>query len=194
MSFFETLKTRRSVYKLNKKLPVAQDKVFEIIKDAVRYVPDAFNMKSQRVVIITGDKNQEFWNGVYDVLVSITSGAVSRERIDSFMAGYGTILYFYDNDVLNEYRKKFAQYAGNFDNWATQSNAMLQFAIWTGFADVGIGASLQHYNPVIDNMVQKMFNVPDNWILNAQMPFGGIAAEPEPKPADDVSSRVVVLG
>ena len=192
MNFIDMMKMRRSVYNLNNRLPVSEDKVIEIIKDAVRYTPDAFNMKSQRVLVISGDKNQEFWNGVYDALVSITGGAVSRDRTDSFRAGFGTILYFYDKNVVDEYRKKFALYAENFDNWAMQSNAMLQFAVWAALASVGVGASLQHYNPVIDNMVREKFNVPASWVLNAQMPFGGIASVPEPKPSDDISSRIIV--
>lgn len=94
----------------------------------MKYVPDAFNMKSQRVLVITGNKNTEFWNGVYDILVSVTSGKISRDKIDSFKTGFGTILYFYDRDVVDNYKKQFSLYADNFDIWAVQSNAMLQFA------------------------------------------------------------------
>ena len=194
MNFLDMLKMRRSVYALDKKLPVSKERVLEIIKDATQYVPDAFNMKSQRVLVITGDKNKDFWNGVYDVLVRVSGENLSHDKTDSFMAGYGTILYFYDSDILDEYKKNFSLYANNFDNWAMQSNAMLQFAIWTAFAAVGIGASLQHYNPIIDDMVRKVFNVPENWVLVAQMPFGGIAAKPEEKPVEDIAQRIKVVG
>ena len=190
MNFIEMLKMRRSVYNLNKKLPVFDDRVLEIINGAVQYAPDAFNMKSQRLVVIRGEKNDDFWNEVYDVLSAVTGGHFSREKIDSFMAGYGTILYFYDRDVVDEYKKNFSLYADNFNGWALQANAMLQFAIWTGFTSIGIGASLQHYNPVIDDMVHKMFGVPENWVLVAQMPFGGIAGAPSPKLYDNITERV----
>lgn len=190
MDFVDMLKMRRSVYNLNKNLPVSKEKVFEIINDTVRYVPDAFDMKSQRVIVISGDKNKEFWNGVYDILVKVSGKDLSRDKTDSFGAGFGTILYFYDKNILDEYKNKFSLYAQNFDNWAIQSNAMLQFAIWTAFASVGVGASLQHYNPIIDEMVRKMFDVPENWVLNAQMPFGGIAVAPKPKSQEDIKQRV----
>ncbi len=49
---------------------------------------------------------------------------------------------------------------------------MLQYIIWTGLAAMGIGANLQHYNPLIDTEVAKAFNLPPNWKLVAQMPFG----------------------
>ncbi len=193
MNFIDVLKKRQSVYALNEKLPIFKDKVFEIIKDAVKYVPDAFNMQSQRVLVLCADKNKEFWNNVYGVLVDVSGKQLSREKTDSFANGYGTILYFYDKNIVDKYKKQFSLYANNFDNWAIQSNAMLQFAIWTAFANVEIGANLQHYNPVIDDMVHKMFGVPDNWVLNAQMPFGGIEIKPEPKPKEDVSLRIKIV-
>lgn len=191
-SFIEMIKNRRSVYALNKNLPVFPDKIVELIKDCVRYVPDAFNMKSQRVLIIMGDKNTEFWNAVYDTLVAETGGRFSRERIDSFAAGAGTILYFYDSAVVAETRRSYPLYAENFHDWVMQSNGMLQFAIWTMLATLGVGASLQHYNPVIDKMVGEMFDLPESWTLVAQMPFGGIAAAPASKPAEDTGLRIKI--
>ena len=106
MNFIEMIKNRRSVYNLNRQLPIFEDKVIEIVNDAVRYVPDAFNMKSQRVVVVVGHKNDEFWNAVYDTLVVASGGRFSRDRTDSFMEGYGTILYFYDRDVVAEYHRR----------------------------------------------------------------------------------------
>ena len=45
-----------------------------------------------------------------------------------------------------------------------------------------MGASLQHYNPLIDDEVKKTFNLPLEWRLVAQMPFGSIT-----KPAGEKS-------
>lgn len=67
---------------------------------------------------------------------------------------------------------------------------MLQLSIWTGLRELNIGASLQHYNPVIDSMVKEMFNVDDKWILNAQMPFGNILEEPEAIEKADINKLV----
>ncbi len=50
---------------------------------------------------------------------------------------------------------------------------MHQFAIWMHYE--GIGASLQHYNPLVEcKMTSKEFNIPKSWKLIAQMPFGDI--------------------
>ena len=69
---------------------------------------------------------------------------------------------------------------------------MLQFTVLSALREVNIGANLQHYNPVIDEAVRKLFDVPEGWVLVAQMPFGGIVAEPESKEAEDITLRVKV--
>ena len=46
--------------------------------------------------------------------------------------------------------------------------------------------------PVIDDAVKKLFDVPASWKLIAQMPFGGIIAEPDAKEKEDISVRVKV--
>lgn len=192
MNFTDMIKNRRSVYALSKTIPVFDNKVIQLINDSVRYAPDAFDMKSQRVVVVMGDKNIKFWDAVYDVVSKASKGKFSRDRVDSYCAGVGTILYFYDSSVVEETQKKYPLYASRFHDWVMQSNGMLQFAIWTGLATMGIGASLQHYNPIIDDMTQKMFDLPASWVLVAQMPFGGIAEFPKPKSGQDLSMRIKI--
>ena len=192
MNFINMIKNRRSVYALNKELPVFPDKVIDLITDSVRYVPDAFDMKSQRVVVVMGKKNTKFWDRVYNSVNAASGGRMSRDKIDSFSAGFGTILYFYDSGVVPDMQRKYPLYGEQFPDWVMQSNGMLQFAIWTGLGNMGVGASLQHYNPIIDDMVHEMFNVPESWILVAQMPFGGIAVLPQEKPTENVSLRVKI--
>ena len=190
--FINFIKNRRSVYALNKNMPITDDVVFGIVRDCVRFVPDAFNMKSQRVLVIVGEKHEKFWNAVYDEMVKFNGGRFSRERTDSFAAAYGTILYFYDGAVVNETREKYPLHVESFHDWVMQSNGMLQFAVWTALADINVGANLQHYNPVIDKMVREKFNLPESWTLVAQMPFGGIAAAPKQKAVEDIDLRVKI--
>ena len=129
-----------------------------------------------------------------DAIYEAFGGKVAREKIDSFKAGYGTLLYFYDEDVVKGLQEQFPLYAANFPIWAQQANGMLQISIWTALRELNIGANLQNYNPVIDETVKKMFSVPDSWKLIAQMPFGGIAAEPQAKDKEDIKARVKVFG
>ncbi|WP_261974689.1 nitroreductase family protein [Geobacter metallireducens] len=81
-------------------------------------------------------------------------------------------------------------YSDNFPVWSNQSSGMLQYAIWSALELEGWGASLQHYNPVIDDSVKAAWNIPDNWKLIAQMPFGKPVAEPVSKEFQPVAGRV----
>lgn len=186
MAIAEALEKRRSYYQLNKELPVSEDQVKELITRVTELVPDAFNMHSARIIVVLGDKQDELWDAIYDAF----GGKVAREKIDGFKAAAGTILYFYDEDVVKAMQENFQPYAQNFPIWANQANGMLQINLWTALRELNIGANIQHYNPVIDDAVKKLFNVPDSWKLIAQMPFGGIAAEPDPKEKEDITKRV----
>lgn len=186
MKILESLRARRTYYGINKDIPVSEDKVVELINEATELIPDAFNMKSTRIVVATGSKQDELWDKIYDAF----GGKVAREKIDSFKSGYGTILYFYDKNVVKGLQDQFPLYADNFPKWASQSSAMLQISLWSGLRELGIGASLQHYNPAIDHMVRDLFDLPDSYVLDAQMPFGGIISEPDAKEKEDISNRV----
>lgn len=116
----------------------------------------------------------------------------TAEKMASFRAGYGTVLFFEDNDVIAGLQQNFALYADNFPVWANQSNGMLQLVVWTMLEAEGLGASLQHYNPLIDEKVKAEWNIPENWKLIAQMPFGKPAAEPGDKEFAPLEDRVKV--
>ncbi|WP_349946272.1 nitroreductase family protein [Lacrimispora sp. BS-2] len=186
MGIIESLEKRRSYYSINKELPVNTGEVIKRIEKLTELVPDAFNMKSSRIVVALGEKQDLLWDSIYDVF----EGKVPREKIDSFKAGAGTILYFYDQEVVKGLQGQFPLYADNFPAWAMQASAMLQISIWSGLRELGIGASLQHYNPVIDQKIHELFNVPESYLLIAQMPFGGIVKEPDSKDKEDISKRV----
>ena len=188
MSITEALKNRRSVYQIDKRMPVSDDAIINLVREMTELVPDAFNMKSQRVILALGVKQDTLWETIYEAF----GGKVSREKINGFKAGYGTVLYFYDGDVVKELQAQFPRYADNFPVWAQQANGMLQISIWAGLREIGVGANIQHYNPVIDEAVKKAFDVPESWTLVAQMPFGGIVTEPNAKEKEDIDNRVRV--
>lgn len=184
----EGVTKRRSIYKIMKETPVGEAEIEAIVNDATALVPDAFDMKSQRVVLAFGARHDALWDAVYEAF----GGKVAREKIDGFRAGRGTVLYFYDADVVKAMQEKFPTYAANFPVWAQQANGMLQFTIWAALREAGVGANIQHYNPVVDEAVRRLFGLPASYVLVAQMPFGGIAEEPPAKAAEDVSRRVRV--
>lgn len=189
MSIVKSLEKRRTYYNINKELPVSVESVEETIKKVTELVPDAFNMKSARVVVAFGDKHDLLWDEIYNVF----NGAVPREKIDSFKAGAGTVLFFYDESVVKGLQEQFALYADNFPVWANQANGMLQLSVWSALRELEIGASLQHYNPVIDEKVKELFGISGDYKLLAQMPFGGIVEEPAQKDKEDINARVVIV-
>ena len=189
MKLIDNLKQRRTYYNLNKNLPVSKSEVKKVIEEITELIPDAFNMKSARVLVVMDKKQDELWDRIFDTF----EGKVPREKIDGFKAAAGTILYFYDEEVVGALQEKFPTYADNFPVWANQANGMLQINIWTGLRELGIGANLQHYNPVIDSLVQEMFEIPKSWKLIAQMPFGGIVTEPDPKEKENIADRVMFV-
>ena len=70
---------------------------------------------------------------------------------------------------------------------------MHQLAIWTMLEDAGLGVSLQHYNPLIDETVYAEWKLDPKWELVAQMPFGTPTEGPGPKKLKPLDKRVLVF-
>ncbi|MBQ2419355.1 MAG: nitroreductase family protein, partial [Alistipes sp.] len=87
-------------------------------------------------------------------------------------AGCGTVLFYEDMAVIEQLKEKYTTYADKFDEYSEHTSAMHQFAVWTALEDMELGASLQHYNPLIDTAVAHQWNISKEWRLIAQMPFG----------------------
>ncbi|MCH3023302.1 nitroreductase, partial [Listeria monocytogenes] len=78
--------------------------------------------------------------------------------------------FFEDQTVVRQLQEQFALYADNFPVWSEQASGMAQFAVWTALAEHKVGASLHHYNPLVDAQTHKTWNLPESWKLRAQMP------------------------
>ncbi|MEF2073593.1 nitroreductase family protein [Consotaella aegiceratis] len=173
--FVEVLRTRRSQYHLGKSLPLPSEEVADLIKEAIRQAPSSFNSQSSRAIILFGDESAKLWQITKETLRRIAPEegfAATEAKIDSFAAGAGTILFYEDQSVVQGLQESFSLYADNFPVWSEQASGMAQLAVWAALAEAGIGASLQHYNPLIDEDVAATWDVPSNWKLRAQMPFG----------------------
>lgn len=196
-SFVEALEHRRSYYVLTNQSPVSDGEIEKIIDLAVTYVPSAFNSQSTRVVLLLGEHHRKLWQIVKETLRPIVppeAFAATEAKIDqSFASGYGTVLFFEDQTVVKNLQEAFPLYQDNFPGWSVQTSAMHQLAVWVMLEDVGFGASLQHYNPLIDNEVRQTWNLPADWKLISEMPFGLPAQQPGPKEFQDLASRVKVF-
>ncbi|MDH7786239.1 putative oxidoreductase (fatty acid repression mutant protein) [Ochrobactrum sp. 19YEA23] len=174
-SHLASIKKRRTQYALGKNLPLTKEQVAELVREAVKHTPSSFNSQSSRAVVLFGAESDKLWNIAKEELRKIVPAdafAQSEAKLDSFAAGAGTVLFFEDQNVVKGLQEKFALYADNFPVWSEQSGGMAQHSVWTALSDAGIGASLQHYNPLIDTEVAKTWDIPSSWKLRAQMPFG----------------------
>lgn len=178
--FIESIKKRRSQYALGKNLALSQAQTTELIQAAVKESPSAFNSQSTRVVILHGEHSEAFWGLVKEALrplVPADNFATTETKVDSFAAGAGTVLFYEDQNVVKGLQEQFALYADNFPVWSEHANAIAQFSVWTALANADIGASLQHYNPLVDAAAAARWDIPSNWTLRAQMPFGSNEGE-----------------
>ena len=194
--FNSAIKERRTFYAITKESPISDDKIQEIVNDAVKYAPTSFNSQSARVVVLLGENHNKIWDITKDTLRKIVpaeSFSATEEKVDSFRNGYGTVLYFEDQSVIEGLQKQFALYKDNFPVWSQQSSGMLQLIVWTALENEELGASLQHYNPIIDEEVKKQWNIPESWKLIAQMPFGKPTEEPKEKQFQPLEERVKIF-
>lgn len=195
-TFLDALKTRRSIYALGKGLPVSDARIEEILRESITHVPSAFNSQSARVVLLLAGRHDAFWNATKEILRGIVPADAfpqTEARIDGFKAAHGTVLFFEDNAVIEGLQAQFAGYKDYFPVWSGNSAGMLQFAVWTALAQEGVGASLQHYHPLVDNWVRENLGVPASWKLSAQMPFGEIKAPAGEKQFAPLEGRFKVL-
>ncbi len=65
------------------------------------------------------------------------------------------MLFYEDQAVVAGMQEQFALYADNFPVWSEQAGGMAQFAVWLALTEAGVGASLQHYNPVADERLAR---------------------------------------
>lgn len=199
-TFLKLMKDRRSVYGLGSNLPIPAADVVTLVKDVVRNAPSSFHSQGSRVVVLFGSEHKRLWE-------TIVLGAIRKVMKDDeaykqsegkikgcFASGAGTVLFFEDNEAVEKLQKDFPTYAAAFPSFAVEASAIAQFAVWTALAEQKIGATLQHYNELIDADVKSAFKISPKWKLTAQMPFGSVAQAPQAKTFIPDEGRFTVLG
>ncbi|HFU5875814.1 nitroreductase [Enterococcus faecium] len=174
-TFTDTLKNRRSIYHLGRNVSLSNEELTTLIKEAIKESPTAFNAQSTRAVILFGDAHEKLWEITEEALRPLTPAEAfpnTQNKLAGFKNGYGTVLFFKDTDVVKGLQEQFELYADNFPDWSEQSNGIATANTWVALVDKGLGANLQHYNPVIDEAVAKEWNIPSNWKLRSQLVFG----------------------
>ena len=106
----QAAETRRSIYALNKNLPVSNEEISEIVKHAVLHTPSSFNSQSTRVVVLFGEEHGKVWQFVEDALRAIVPAEQfepTAQKLNLFKAGAATILFFEDQNVVKGLQEQF---------------------------------------------------------------------------------------
>lgn len=196
-AYIDAITKRRTQYALGRNVSQSKDEVTALVQKAIRQAPSSFNSQSSRAVILHGEQSIAFWDIVKEELRKIVPAdafAATEGKINSFAAGTGTVLFYEDQDVISGLQQSFPLYADNFPVWSEHSTAIAQYATWVALSEAGIGASLQHYNPLPDAAVAAKWGVPASWKLRAQMPFGSNEAGFGEKTYMDDAQRFIVAG
>jgi len=173
--FYKAVKNRRSFYGISKERVISDEEIIEVVNKSVKYTPSAFNSQSGKALVLLGEHHDKLWDITKEALRKVVpeeNFSQTEDKINSFRSGYGSVLFFEDESIIKNLQDKFPSYKDNFPIWSQQSSGILQYIIWTSLEIEGLGASLQHYNELIVDEVKKEWNIPDNWKLIAQLPFG----------------------
>lgn len=190
---------RRSQYHLNDQLPLNREQMEALIREVIRTTPSGFNSQTARLVLLWGEAHQRLWHVVQETVRPLTAPEQypnTVAKMDGFRRGAGTILFFEEGAILRQLEEKYPKFADNVPLFSSHTSAMHQYALWTQLAALGMGANLQHYNPVADDAIKKAFQLPQSWELHAQMVFGGLERPTEKEKVQQlpVEERLTVLG
>ncbi len=194
-TFASAVQGRRTIYAIDKNIKVSDQRLQEIVEYAVKHTPTSFNSQTGRALLLLGNHHDTFWNNTKEILKGIVPPeqfAPTEKKMNGFQSGYGTVLFFEEQKAVEKLQEQFPLYASGFPTFSQHSSAILQYIMWTSLHTEGLGASLQHYSPLVDEFVQKEWNVSPTWKMVAQMPFGNIVKQAGAKEFQAIEERVKV--
>ena len=187
--YIEIIKKRRSYYNLSEDVDLTNEEIKYLVEDVMNITPSHMNAETTRIVLLFDDKSKDFWTRVNETF----DNSIKEEKFHGFYHAKGTALIFIDMNEIWDQEINMPDYSDYFETWGHHSAAMLQLNLWQALRDEEIGASNQHYNPVIDEWVKEDYDLPDHWELVAQMPFGKIEEEPDPKDKKPIEEKLIVI-
>ena len=196
-NFYNAVENRRSIHTLGKGGMISSERLMEVIHHAMKFSPTAFNAQEQRLVLLEGKRHDWFWNLAKEKLKAVLPADQypdSEARIDGFLGGDGTILFYQDTTVIKGLQEQFPIYHDNFPIWAYQSSGMMKYILWAGLTEEGYGVNIQHYTELVETDVNHVLGIDKSWKMVGQMPFGKAAATPDANKAfSPIEERVLVF-
>ena len=191
----DVIEKRRSNYDLGNNLEISKKDLINLLRKIIYYAPSPFNVQSSKIVLLNKKSHHLLWTTVVEEFLKKNNNGdlldSDKARIKREDKAYGTILFYKDEQIIENFKKDLEDYEkNNLDEWCTQESAMLQMNIWNELRLRNIGAHIVHFDD-IDEEVSVAFDIDKNYKLVAMMVFGNIIQEAAVKPKKDIDKRFI---
>ena len=191
----DVIEKRRSNYDLGNNLEISKKDVINLLRKIIYYAPSPFNVQSSKIVLLNKKSHHLLWTTVVEEFLKKNNNGdlldSDKARIKREDKAYGTILFYKDERVIEEFKEKLDAYEQkSLDSWCIEESAMLQMNIWNELRLRNIGAHIVHFDD-IDEEVSVAFDIDKNYKLVAMMVFGNIIQEAAVKPKKDIDKRFI---
>ncbi|KAJ5119865.1 hypothetical protein N7448_010534 [Penicillium atrosanguineum] len=197
-SIIEGHKGRRSIYALTNESTISDDRIEELISEAILHTPSPFNSQATRIIVLLKEEHEKLWDIAREVAIASVPTEqfekLYQPRIAGFRAGYGTVLFYEDPAPVKLLEEKWPMLKDQFPIWSNHSSGMHQLAVWTLLEAEGLGCSLQHYGSLISVQTSEQWSIPIEWSLKAQLVFGKPTGPPREKTFEPLDKRLFVHG
>lgn len=191
----DVIEKRRSNYDLGNNIEISKKDLINLLRKIVYYAPSPFNVQSSKIVLLNKKSHHLLWTTVVEEFLKKNNNGdlldSDKARIKREEKAYGTILFYKDKQIIENFKKDLEDYEkNNLDEWCTQESAMLQMNIWNELRIRNIGAHIVHFDN-IDEEVSVAFDIDKKYKLVAMMVFGNINQEAAVKPKKDIDKRFI---
>ena len=191
----DVIEKRRSNYDLGNNLEISKKDLINLLRKIIYYAPSPFNVQSSKIVLLNKKTHHLLWTTVVEEFLKKNNNGdlldSDKARIKREDKAYGTILFYKDERVIEEFKEKLDAYEQkSLDSWCIEESAMLQMNIWNELRLRNIGAHIVHFDD-IDEEVSVAFDIDKNYKLVAMMVFGNIIQEAAVKPKKDIDKRFI---
>lgn len=191
----DVIEKRRSNYDLGNNLEISKKDLINLLRKIIYYAPSPFNVQSSKIVLLNKKSHHLLWTTVVEEFLKKNNNGdlldSDKARIKREDKAYGTILFYKDERVIEEFKEKLDVYEQkSLDSWCIEESAMLQMNIWNELRLRNIGAHIVHFDD-IDEEVSVAFDIDKNYKLVAMMVFGNIIQEAAVKPKKDIDKRFI---
>ena len=191
----DVIEKRRSNYDLAANIELNKKDLINLLRKIIYYSPSPFNVQSSKIVLLNKKSHHLLWTTVVEEFLKKNNNGdlldSDKARIKREDKAYGTILFYKDERVIEEFKEKLDAYEQkSLDSWCIEESAMLQMNIWNELRLRNIGAHIVHFDD-IDEEVSVAFDIDKNYKLVAMMVFGNIIQEAAVKPKKDIDKRFI---